>query len=64
MREEGLQAREAYKEVLRASRRLALEALKSSKDVHPSKGQKVPLHFQAKFEDEFSIYFISVNKML
>jgi len=45
MREEGLQARGAYKEMPRASRRLALEALESSKDVHPSKGQKVPLHF-------------------
>jgi len=44
MREEGLQARGAYKEVPRASRRLALEAPESSKDVHPSKGQKVPLH--------------------
>jgi len=43
MREEGLQAWGAYKEVLRASRRLALEAPESSKDVHLSRGQKVPL---------------------
>ena len=39
MREEGLQARGAYKEVPRASRRLALATPKS---VHPCKGQNNP----------------------
>jgi len=54
MREKGLQARGAYKEVPRASRRLALEAPKSSKDVYLSKGQKVPLH------NASGIYFLKI----
>jgi hypothetical protein len=38
MREEGVQARGAYKEVPRASRRLALATPESPWDVHPCKG--------------------------
>jgi hypothetical protein len=42
MREEGVQARGAYKEVPRASRRLALATPESPWDVHPCKGQNTP----------------------
>jgi len=42
MREEGLQARGAYKEVPRASRRLALAAPKSSRACTRVRGQKIP----------------------
>ena len=42
MREEGLQARGAYKEVPRNSRRLALATPES---MHPSKGQNNPYNY-------------------
>jgi hypothetical protein len=42
MRREGVQARGAYKEVPRASRRLALATPESPWDVHPCKGQNTP----------------------
>jgi hypothetical protein len=48
MREEGVQARGAYKEVPRASRRLALATPESPWDVHPCKGQNTPYNFPIK----------------
>jgi len=48
MREEGLQARGAYKEVPRASRRLALAAPKSSRARTRVRGKKYSYRYRFK----------------